>query len=304
MCGIAGIIDFGAREVGRDRLEAFREELAHRGPDDSGIHEEPHVGLVARRLSILDLSARGHMPMSNADDSMWIVYNGEAYNFAEVRAELEAAGRTFDSDCDTEVVLRAYEHWGDDCVHHLSGMYAFAIWDRRRERLFAARDRMGVKPLILRQTGSRLEFCSEGHPLLRTARLSAEDVDLEALAGYLACGYVPADRSIVQGLTKLPPGHRLVFDREGLKMDRYWQPAFRPTRSMSVEEALEGVEEMLEAAVRRRLRSDVPFGCFLSGGIDSGLVVALALETELLSHQCVVDRFVLSRKRAECVLVA
>ena len=216
------------------------------------------------------------MPMASDDESLWIVYNGEAYNFEHVRNELKKEGRSFRSDCDTEVVLRAYEHWGEDCPEHLSGMFAFAIWDRRRERLFAARDRLGVKPLFFRVDGGRFEFASEAHALMLGAKLGPEDVDRGALDAYLAWGYVPAGQAFVKGLSKLPPAHRLVFDRSGVRMQRYWRPRFRPTQSVDLEQALDGVEERLGNAVESRLRSDVPFGCFLSGGIDSGLVVALA----------------------------
>lgn len=276
VCGICGIVDLRASSVSEADLLALRDGIRHRGPDDAGTHIEGGVGLGARRLSILDLSPRGHMPMANDDETLWLTYNGEVYNFAELRRELEARGRRFRSDSDTEVVLRAYEEWGEACVERLAGMFAFALWDRPRRRLFAARDRLGVKPLFFAHEGSRLVFASEIHGLYRFVPPTPDRIDPLALDYVLRSGYPPPDRCFVRGLQKLPPAHTLVFDEHGLRLQRYWRVRFRPQRRLDLEEALDELDERLGRAVARRLRSDVPLGAFLSGGIDSGLVTALA----------------------------
>jgi len=276
MCGIAGIVDLRQRDVPESELIELRDSVRHRGPDDAGIFRAPGIGLATRRLSILDLSPRGHMPMANEDESLWITYNGEVYNFVELRAELERLGHAFRSGGDTEVVLRAFEQWGDDCVDHLRGMYAFAIWDVRRHSLFAARDRLGVKPFFYASVDERLVFCSELHGLYRFVRPDPDRIDPVALDFYLAYGYVPPDRCFVQGVERLPPGHVLRLEDGRLSTRRYWRPAFRPTRDMPLGECLDTLDAELSGAVARRLRSDVPLGCFLSGGIDSGLVASMA----------------------------
>lgn len=276
MCGICGIVDRTGRPVSREDLEAISEQISHRGPDDHGAYYADGVGLAARRLSIIDLSDRGHMPMPSEDEKCWVTYNGEIYNFPALREELQAKGHRFRSDCDTEVVLEAYREWGEDCVEHLDGMFAFAIWDAPKRRLFAARDRLGVKPLFYALDGDRLAFCSEAHPLYRFVKPSPERIDPLSLDYYLMAGHVPADRCFVQGLSKLPPAHTMTFDENGLRLRRYWRVHFRPTRTMPLEETLDALDEQLGRAVVRRLRSDVPLGCFLSGGIDSGLVTAFA----------------------------
>lgn len=278
MCGICGIVDVSGNPVSESELDGLNQTLVHRGPDDSGLHLDGGVGLGARRLSIIDLSDRGHMPMSNEDGSVWITYNGEAYNFPDLRRELEQRGHRFQSDCDTEVVLRAYLEWDEACVERIAGMFAFAIWDGRKRRLFAARDRLGVKPLFYAHLGSRIVFASEIHGLYRFVSPSAQGIDPSALDYYLRFGYVPPDRCFVNGLSKLPPAHTLTFDANGLRTSRYWRPRFDAKRDLSVDDALEELDQHLRRAVTRRLRSDVPLGSFLSGGIDSGLVTALAAQ--------------------------
>ena len=276
MCGIAGIVDLQRREISEAELVALRDTITHRGPDDAGVFLAPGVGLAARRLSILDLSDRAHMPMASDDESIWITYNGEVYNFAELRPELESLGHRFRSGGDTEVVLRAYEQWGDDCVERLHGMFAFAIWDARRRRLFAARDRLGVKPLFYARREGRIVFASEIHSLYAFVRPEPDGIDPLALDFYLAHGYVPPDRCLVRDVQKLPPAHTLIIEEGRITTRRYWRPAFRPLESTTFEESLDAVDEELRGAVARRLRSDVPLGCFLSGGIDSGLVASMA----------------------------
>ena len=219
MCGIVGTID----RPGADATQALRgmlKRLVHRGPDDDGVEcwPEAGVGLGHQRLSIIDLSAAGHQPMTSADGLVSIVYNGEIYNFQELRRQLAAEGHSFRSTSDTEVVLRAYEHWGADCLPRLRGMFAFAIWDGRRRRLLLARDRLGIKPLYYVQQGDLFAFASEPKALLAHPAISAR-VDPSALADYLTHGYVPFDRCIFKGVRKLPAGHRLLYEAGTIRLD-------------------------------------------------------------------------------------
>lgn len=278
MCGIAGIIDFATGVVDEQEVTGLCDTMAHRGPDDSGVYVDRNVGLGARRLAVIDLSGRGHQPMSNSDRTVWIVFNGEIYNFQSLRQELERHGYSFRSQTDTEVVLHAYQQWGERCVERLVGMFAFAIWDARNSKLLAARDRLGVKPFFYTMQGSRLIFASEVHALFDMLKPSEDSIDMASLDYYLAFGYVPPDRCIVRGVHKLPPAHSLTLKRDGLSISRYWQIEFRPTQDISMAETLDELDLMLSQAVRRRLVSDVPLGCFLSGGIDSGLVTAMAAQ--------------------------
>jgi asparagine synthase (glutamine-hydrolysing) len=278
MCGICGIIDRTGKPVSEYAISRLNGSIAHRGPDDAGIHIEDGVGLGNRRLAILDLSPRGHMPMHNDDQSMWITYNGEVYNYREIRAELESKGIRFRSECDSEVVLRAYEAWGDDCVERFHGMFAFAVWDAKRRRLFAARDRLGVKPFFYIDDGERFAFCSELKGLYELQPPSFEQLDPLSLDFFLGFGYLPPDRALIEGVQKLPPAHFLVLDAEGIHLSRYWKIEMRASNTGSLEENLEELDVVLRSAVDKRLRSDVPLGCFLSGGIDSGLVTALAAQ--------------------------
>lgn len=254
----------------------MRDSLTHRGPDDAGVFQRGGVALAARRLKVLDLTDDAHMPMTDENQAAWLVFNGEIYNFRELRSQLEQRGHRFRSKGDSEVVLRAYLEWGEDCCSRLEGMFAFVIWDTRSERLFAARDRLGVKPFFYTQAGSRFAFASEVHALYPSVSVSADSIDPLSLDFYLGFGYLPADRSFVSGIEKLPPGHYLCLDARGLRVTRYWELRFEPDASIDEAAALEAWDEVFSDAVRRRLRSDVPLGCFLSGGIDSGLVTALA----------------------------
>jgi asparagine synthase (glutamine-hydrolysing) len=277
MCGICGIIDADAAPSERDLL-AMRDALTHRGPDDAGSVLRRGAALAACRLSILDLSDQAHMPMADENEAVWLVYNGEIYNFAELRRELEGRGHHFRSSGDTEVVLRAYLEWGEDCPSHLEGMFAFAVWDERRRKLFAARDRLGVKPFFFFHEDGRFAFASEIHALYELSPPSADRIDPVALDFYLGFGYVPPDRCLVAGIRKLPPAHKLALDADGLRVERYWQLDFAPNPEIGVDQALEEWDDLFGSAVARRLRSDVPLGCFLSGGIDSGLVTAVAAQ--------------------------
>lgn len=279
MCGIVGIATT-APQSDRAWLATARDTLTHRGPDDAGEwwSDCGRVGLAHRRLSILDLSPLGHQPMRRADAGLSIVFNGEIYNFAELRRELEQFGHGFRSHSDTEVLLAAYAQWGTECLARLNGMFAFAIYDAPRQRLFLARDRAGEKPLFYRLEGGSLHFASELKALLANPALPRR-IDPEALDCYLAMGFVPGDRCILQGYRKLAPAHAMTFDLgEGVaRVWRYWQlPELEP--STADETALvDELETLLEGAVGRQLVADVPVGILLSGGVDSSLVTAMAV---------------------------
>jgi asparagine synthase (glutamine-hydrolysing) len=275
MCGIAGMVAALGREADAGLLQAMTDILAHRGPDGDGMHLDGRVGLGHRRLSIIDL-VTGDQPMASDDDRVWITFNGEIYNFQELRSELESRGQRFRTTSDTEVLLKAYEAYGTDCLRHLRGMFAFAIWDGRRRRLFLARDRAGIKPLVYAWDGRRLLFASEIKALLQDPAVD-RDVDLEALRDYLTFLYVPSPKTIFRAIRKLPPASFLTLDVDSgdLRVERYWQLAFRPDNRRSEAETVEGLRAHLADAVRSHLVSDVPIGAFLSGGADSGTVVAL-----------------------------
>ncbi|GAB4203744.1 MAG: asparagine synthase (glutamine-hydrolyzing) [Sandaracinaceae bacterium] len=273
MCGIAGVVDFRGAEAHRPRLVRAARAMAHRGPDGEGFHVEGPVGLAHRRLSILDLGG-GAQPMFNDDRSIAIVFNGEIYNYVELREELRAR-YAFRTTSDTEVLLRLYEDRGESMLSELRGMFAFALWDAREGRLFAARDRFGEKPFLYAHAGGRLAFASE----LDALRVLAGDmiggtIDPDALDEYLRLLYVPAPRSILRGVRKLPAGHALRFDASGLRVVRYDAPPIPGSGRASPDDARE-TRRLLEDAVRIQLRSDVPVGALLSGGLDSSVVVAL-----------------------------
>jgi asparagine synthase (glutamine-hydrolysing) len=275
MCGIAGMLAEPGRLADSRLLRAMTGILAHRGPDGDGHHEDGRVGLGHRRLSIIDL-ATGEQPMSNDDASLWITFNGEIYNYRELRRELESRGYRFRTASDTEVIIKAYEAFGPDCVQRLRGMFAFAMWDARRRRLFLARDRAGIKPLVYAWNGRRLLFASEIKALLQDPDLVRE-VDSEALRDYLTFLYVPGPKTMFRGIRKLPPASYLLLDADGGEpvIQRYWRLEFRPEAGRREEEWTEGLRAHLADAVQSHLVSDVPIGAFLSGGVDSGSVVAL-----------------------------
>jgi len=270
MCGIAGIVG-GAPE--RDTLDAMLASLEHRGPDDRGAFAGDGVALGMTRLSIIDL-VTGQQPMSSDDGAARIVFNGEIYNFRAVRAELQAGGHRFRTQSDTEVILRAWEADGERCVERLRGMFAFAIWDARRRRLFLARDRLGKKPLYYWRGGGALVFASEIKALLCHPG-PGRAVDWPALHHYLAYGYTPAGRSAFAGIMKLPPGHTATLDGDTFTARRYWSlPAAASPIRLAPAELAQRLRDEIREAVRLRLESDVPLGAFLSGGVDSSVVVA------------------------------
>lgn len=275
MCGIAGIIgkDRGCVAASSD-VHRMCGTIVHRGPDDEGMYVEGHVGLGMRRLSIIDLST-GHQPIHNEDKTVWVVFNGEIYNFPELRRELEGSGHRFYTNTDTETIVHLYEESGTDCVQELRGMFAFALWDARRQSLLLARDRFGKKPLHYARSGDRLLFGSEIKALLAVAP-ELVDVDSEALLSYFRFGYIPDPQTAFTRIRKLPPGHLLEFAAGEIQIRRYWDlRSFGAQERLPEEECLEELERRLAEAVRIRMISDVPLGALLSGGVDSSTVVAL-----------------------------
>jgi len=273
MCGICCILNYGNRApVDPELLERMSATMVHRGPDDSGSYIDRHLGLAMRRLSIIDLST-GHQPITNEDRTAWIVFNGEIYNYRELREELLAAGHTFTTHTDTEVILHGYEEWGDACLKRLNGIFGLAIWDAKRERLLLARDPFGVKPLYYRDDGARLMWASEVKAILADRTISPE-TNIEALDLFLTLRFVPSPWTMFRGFRKLRPGHFLVFENGSGRVERYFAPRPEPLQ-LSEREAEELLQTRLENAVRRQMISDVPVGALLSCGIDSASVVAL-----------------------------
>ncbi len=277
MCGIAGSLRFAAPQGPElaGRLQAAADAQRHRGPDDEGFHREDGVGLAFRRLSILDLQG-GHQPMGNEDHSVHVVFNGEIYNYRELARDLAGRGHVFRTRSDTEVLVHLYEEKGADLVRELRGMFAFALWDRRRRRLLLARDRLGIKPLYYRRDEQEIFFASEIKGILAALPAGAREIDPESLRAYLVFGYLPGTRSLFRGIQKVPPGHVLECSPEGAVLKRYWSlPPVDPSPPFTRAQAVARLGELLEESVRLRLISDVPLGAFLSGGIDSSCVVAL-----------------------------
>src|SRR6266536_1294880 len=273
MCGIAGIVRSDGAQVDRDLLARMNEAIRHRGPDDDGFYYGDGVGLAMRRLSIIDLKS-GRQPIHNQDQTAWIVFNGEIYNYRELRKQLEGSGHQFYTDSDTEAIVHAYDEYGTDCPKYLRGMFAFAIWDKRKKSLFLARDRVGKKPLLYAEVRGQLIFGSEFSALLLHPDVS-RDVDFEAIHYYLSFICVPAPHTAYRAIRKLEPGHWLLWQDGETKIERYWQLDFSHKLNISEAEAGERAVELLRGAVRVRLMSEVPLGAFLSGGIDSSAVVAL-----------------------------
>jgi asparagine synthase (glutamine-hydrolysing) len=274
MCGIGGIYAPRGAAAHTGLLHDMALTLAHRGPDDSAVFVDRAVGLAHTRLSIIDI-AGGHQPLANEDETVWITYNGEIYNYRELVDALEGARHRFRTRSDTEVVVHLYEDVGDGCVERLNGIFAFALWDSRRQRLVLARDPFGVKPLYYAQTSAGLVFASELKALLSSV---VRSVDPTALRSFLSYGYVPSPRTLLQGVRKLPPGHLLSVDGDGIRLTRYADaPPPEPWR-ISEADAIELVQHEFAAAVARQMVSDAPIGAFLSGGVDSGAVVGAMAE--------------------------
>jgi asparagine synthase (glutamine-hydrolysing) len=274
MCGLSGIYNFKTLEpVSQSLLKAMTDTLVHRGPDDEGFYISNEVGLGHRRLSIIDL-ATGHQPMTNEDGTVWVVFNGEIYNFTELHQWLEAKGHRFKTRSDTEVIVHLYEERGEECFRELRGMFAVAIWDQRKKKLILARDRVGKKPLFYYHDGSKVLFGSEIKAILQVPGIY-RNIDIEALSDYFSFLYVPAPKSIFKNIRKILPGHYLVVSANGLRETKYWDLSFAETDDLSEEKWCDKLLETLQEAVRIRLMSDVPLGAFLSGGVDSSSVVAI-----------------------------
>jgi asparagine synthase (glutamine-hydrolysing) len=276
MCGIAGILEFGAEaRVDPGVLRRMCDVMAHRGPDDDGFFIQGKIGLGMRRLSIVDLST-GHQPIGNEDGSLWIVFNGEIYNHRALRERLITRGHQFRTQSDTESIVHLYEEYGTNCVEHLRGMFAFAIWDVKQQSLFVARDRLGIKPLYYRLTPKSFIFGSEIKVLLAYPGATPE-LNRGALPEFLSFGYLSGDESFYNGVRKLMPGHRLEIDQRGNPhVEQYWDLALTPEEKTHDEEFyVKSYRELLEGAVESHLMSDVPLGVFLSGGLDSSAVAAL-----------------------------
>lgn len=277
MCGIVGIVrGTGGAPLVLDQVRRMAGAMVHRGPDDEGFHREEDVILGMRRLSIIDLSG-GHQPISNEDDTLWIVCNGEIYNFRELRSDLQRRGHTFKTGSDVEVVLHLYEEYGDRFLEHIAGMYGIALWDARRKRLMLVRDRFGQKPLYYHIKNGILTFASEVKSIL-AASTSTPQVSHAALRDYLALGYAVAPNTMFDGVQKLPPASVLIWERGQWRIERYWQLPDQVITNVSEEEWARRIRDELGRAVKDHMVSDVPLGAFLSGGIDSSAVVALMAE--------------------------
>jgi len=275
MCGIAGFVSVDPLDVDAPRrASAMRDVIAHRGPDDAGLHCDRYAALAHRRLSIVDLST-GQQPLSNEDGSIWVVYNGEIYNHGEIRRELEARGHVYRTRSDTESIVHAYEEWGDDCVERFRGMFAFALWDAPRRRLLLVRDRLGIKPLYWARAGETILFGSEIKAILASGQIDARP-NTGVLAEVLSTRYTAGPDTMFQGISKLLPGHVLAFEHGDVRIRQYWDiPVGQRRASGSAREAVEGFRDLLTESVRLRLMSDVPLGMFLSGGIDSSAIAAI-----------------------------
>ncbi len=278
MCGICGLISYNRNyQIQRNRLLAMSAKLSHRGPDDQGIYinkGRPEVGLAHRRLSIIDLSPFGRQPLTNENGDIQIIFNGEIYNYKELRVELENKNHKFKSGTDSETVIHLYEEYGVNCLSYLRGMFAFAIWDDNKKTLFLARDRLGKKPLLYYFKNGIFCFASEFSAILASGLIDKR-INEEAINYYLTLGYIPAPFTIYQDVFKLEPAHRIILKEESINIERYWKLDYLPKLEITLPEAQSEVLRLLEQSVKIRLYSDVPLGAFLSGGIDSSTVVAL-----------------------------
>jgi asparagine synthase (glutamine-hydrolysing) len=275
MCGICGVYNLKDpnKTVDTETLISMCRTLYHRGPNDEGIYTQGAVGLGMRRLSIIDLGG-GHQPIANENRTVWTVFNGEIYNYQELRSSLERKGHVFSTSSDTECLVHSYEEYGLDFVNHLRGMFAFALWDGERRRLILARDRFGIKPLFYAEHGGKLFFASEMKAILQDQGFP-RTMDDEALAAFFMLSYIPAPLTIFKQVRKLLPGHLLIVENGQVRMRKYWDIEFKPDRNKKEDYFIEGFTALLEESVRMHLMSEVPLGAFLSGGIDSSTIVAL-----------------------------
>lgn len=276
MCGICGIAFKDSQTPQRSLLQKMTAAIVHRGPDSDGFYVSPGIGLGMRRLAIIDV-AGGDQPISNEDETLWVIFNGESHNFPELYAELIKRGHEFRTRTDTECIVHLYEEHGDECVHHLRGQAAFALWDSKKRRLLLARDRLGKKPLYYSVQNGVLYFASELSALLNGLPYRPE-TNLEAIDLYLSLQYIPDPLTIYQGVYKLPPAHRLTWQDGAMKVEKYWDVSYQPKHTANEQELIEELRALLTESVKMRLISDVPLGAHLSGGIDSSIIVALMAE--------------------------
>lgn len=278
MCGITGMMYFDKRVPERSTVDSMMSVMKHRGPDDEGVWSEPGITLGFRRLSIIDL-AEGHQPLCNEDESVWIVFNGEIYNYKKLRQELQELGHHFRTNSDTEVIVHLYEQYGEQCVRHLRGMFGFVIWDRRKQRLFGARDHFGIKPFYYAADRERFVFASEIKSILACEGFTRQ-VEMSGLLNYLTFQYVPEPKTMFAGILKLPPAHYIMVSADGdMQIEQYWDPMFEPVER-SFDDYVEEIRETLRDSVKHHLVSDVERGCFLSSGIDSTTIAACMREIE------------------------
>jgi asparagine synthase (glutamine-hydrolysing) len=271
MCGICGKYSPSGPEP--EAINSMLEMITHRGPDDEGMYINGRIGLGNRRLSIIDIPG-GKQPISNEDDSVWIVYNGEIYNFKELRRDLESRGHIFRTRSDTEVIVHLYEEYGEDCVEKLRGMFAFAVWDANSQKLILARDRLGQKPLFYAQEGEEFLFASEIKAILAATK-GVNRIDYQAVHHYLSLRFIPPPHTILQNIKKLPPAHVLIFQDGQVRVKRYWSLSFQAKIKQGESEFVEGLRSKLIEVMKLHLVSDVPVGAFLSGGLDSSMIVAI-----------------------------
>jgi asparagine synthase (glutamine-hydrolysing) len=276
MCGICGIFRTDQEQVDRGLLQRMNEKIVHRGPDGEGFYYAPGVGLAMRRLAIIDLDT-GDQPISNEDDTVWIIFNGEIYNFPILRSQLESHGHRFRTRTDTECILHLYEEYGENCVDHLRGQFAFAIWDTLKQQLLIARDRFGQKPIYYRFQDGHFSFSSELTSLLSLFP-SKPEINFDAIDLYLSLQYIPEPFTAYKDVKKLPAAHKLIIGHKNIRIEPYWHLTYEPKHQTSEVALKAELRELLSEAVRIRLISDVPLGAHLSGGIDSSIVVALMAE--------------------------
>ena len=273
MCGISGAFDFRGEPVNANLIVAMTDTIRHRGPDGDGYFVNGPIGLGHRRLSIIDLEG-GAQPISNEDGTLQVIFNGEIYNFHELRKELQQHGHVFRTRSDTEVIVHGYEQWGLDSLTRFNGIFAFALWDSNTRKLILARDHLGVKPLYYTRLGNKLFFASEIKALLRVPECPRQ-VELGALSQLFTLRYVPSPATLFQGIQKLPPAHYMVAAADGIEIQRYWRHLPQVRQDIDEQTLIEEYQELVEDAVRIQMRSDVPVGLFLSSGIDSGALLAL-----------------------------
>lgn len=272
MCGIAGIMYRDGRTPSESELKRMTDIIVHRGPNDAGFYTDPGIGLGFRRLSIIDL-AEGHQPLCNEDETVWIVFNGEIYNYKALRSMLQEKGHIFRTHSDTEVIVHLYEEYGEACVNHMRGMFGFVIWDRNKRQLFGARDHFGIKPFYYYRDGERFVFGSEIKSILQAEGISRQ-VDTESMLNYLTFQYVPEPATMFRGISKLPPAHSVTIKADGnMSIRKYWDPMFEPVQR-SFSDYVEEIRAGLTDSVKHHLVSDVERGCFLSSGIDSTAIAA------------------------------